>query len=143
MLPRLETLLYEQIDVYANQIRQSVALDSIRWNYAENMAGHYSSFDNNLRYMKFFLAKRINFVNRRLGLEEYTYEDSPHSGTHNITCVIDTQEIKIPIEDGSFITPDMLPGYDREKYSGWIYEWDKTPLSEYLPVYEDITLYLQ
>lgn len=143
MLPQLETLLYKQIDLYANQVRQSVALDSIRWNYAENMAGHYSSFDNNIRYMKFFLAKRINFVNRRLGLEEYPYEDNPHSGTHNVTCVIDTQKTKISIEDGSFINPDMLPEYDREKYEGWIYEWDKTPLSEFLPVYEDITLYLQ
>ncbi len=143
ILPQLETLLHEQIDIYANQVRQSVALDSIRWNYAENEAGHYSSFDNNIRYMKFFLAKRINFLNRRFGLEEYPYEDSPRNGTHNITCVIGEREITIPIEDGSFIRPDALPTYDKEKYTGWIYAWDHTPLSEYLPVYEDLTLYLE
>lgn len=28
-------------------------------------------------------------------------------------------------------------------YSGWIYEWDRTPVSAYLPVYEDITLLLE
>lgn len=142
LLPRLETLLNEKIDLYADQVRQSVLLDSFRWNYAENEAGHYVSFDNNIRYLKFFLAKRINFLNRRFGLEAYPYEDA--SGEiHNVTCVIDGQDVILPTEDGSFLNPDMLPKYDTQKYSGWIYEWDRTPLSEYLPVYEDLTLYLQ
>ena len=142
ILPQLEALLYEQIDLYADQVRQSVALDSIRWNYAETEAGHYSSFDNNIRYMKFFLAKRINFLNRRFGLEETPYEDISN-GTHNITCAIGGEEIIIPVEDGSFLNPDLLPQYDKDKYTGWVYAWDHTPLSEYLPVYEDVTLYLK
>lgn len=142
LLPRLKTLLYEKIDLYADQVRQSVLLDSFRWNYAENQAGHYSSFDNNIRYLKFFLAKRINFLNRRFGLDELSYEEEP-TGVHNITCMIDGQEIIFPVQDGSFLSPGMLPKYDTQKYGGWIYEWDHTPLSEYLPVYEDLTLYLQ
>lgn len=142
LLPQLETLLHEKIDIYADQIRQSAELDRIRWNYAENEAGHYSSFDNNIRYMKFFLAKRINFLNKRFGLEEYPYEDAS-GASHNVTCVIDGQEIVLSVQDGSFLNPDMLPKYDTQKYSGWIYGWDHTPLSEYLPVYEDLTLYLQ
>ncbi|MDE7247129.1 MAG: CotH kinase family protein, partial [Lachnospiraceae bacterium] len=142
LLPQFEALLNEQIDIYADQVRQSVALDSIRWDYAETEAGHYSSFDNNIRYMKFFLAKRINFLNRQFGLEEYPYENTS-GAAHNITCVIGGQEIIIPVEDGSFLNPDMLPPYDKENHTGWIYEWDHTPLSEYLPVYEDLTLYLE
>lgn len=142
LIPRLETLLYEKIDLYADQIRQSVLLDSFRWNYAENKAGHYSSFDNNIRYLKFFLAKRINFLNRRFGLDALSYENSSED-VHNITCVIGDQKTVIPVRDGSFIHPDMLPKYDPQKYSGWIYERDHTTLSVYLPVYEDLTLYLQ
>lgn len=142
ILPQLEILLNERIDLYADRVRQSVALDSIRWNYAEVEAGHYSSFDNNIRYMKFFLAKRIHFLNRRFGLEEYLYENNS-GDTHNITCVIGEHESIISMEDGSFLNPDLLPPYDQEKYTGWFYAWDHTPLSEYLPVYEDMTLYLQ
>lgn len=142
LLPQLETLLYERIDLCADQVRQSVSLDSIRWNYAANEAGHYASFDDNIRYMKFFLAKRINFLNRRFGLDEVLYENASNA-THNITCVIDAQEIIITVQDGSFITPDSLPAYDQEKYGGWVYGRDHTPLSQYLPVYEDMTLYLE
>lgn len=140
LLPYFEALLNEQIDMYADQVSQSVSLDSIRWNYAESEAGHYLSFDNNIRYMKFFLAKRINFLNKRFGLEAYSYEDTLDC-THNVTCVIDGREFIIPIQDGFFLSSDKLPEYGTEKYNGWIYERDKTPLSEYLPVYEDITLY--
>lgn len=142
LLPRLETLLYEKIDLYADQVRQSVLLDSFRWDYAENQAGHYASFDNNIRYLKFFLAKRINFLNRRFGMDEISYEDTP-VGFHSVTCVIDGVESVIHVQDGSLLSPDMLPEYDTQTYDGWIYGWDCTPLSEYLPVYEDITLYLQ
>lgn len=142
LLPQLETLLYEKIDLYADQVRQSVLLDSFRWNYAQNQAGHYASFDNNIRYLKFFLAKRINFLNRRFGLEAFAYEYAV-ADTHSITCVIGEQRTVISVPDGSLLTPDMLPQYDARKYSCWIYERDRTPLSAYLPVYEDMTLYLQ
>lgn len=141
LLPQLETLLYEQIDSYANHIRQSVTLDSIRWDYAQNQAGHYSSFDNNVRYMKFFLAKRINFMNRQFGLETYQYEDTM-GDLHKITCLTENGKIDFSVKDGSFLKTSDLPPYNRTKYAGWYYEWDLTPVSEYLPIYEDITLYL-
>lgn len=142
LLPQLETLLYEKTDLYAEQVRQSVLLDSFRWDYAQNQAGHYTSFDNNIRYLKFFLAKRINFLNRRFGLEPLAYENSV-SNAHNITCVIEGQETVLHVPDSSLLTPNMLPQYDTHKYSGWFYERDHTPLSSYLPVYEDMTLYLE
>ncbi len=142
MQPQLEALLYEQIDAGAARVRQSVTLDSVRWNYAENHAGHYSSFDNNIRYMKFFLAKRINFLNRRFDMEEFTYTDSIDT-SHEITFAAESGPVKMSVSDGSFLTTDKLPAYDREKYSGWIYEWDHTPVSEFLPVYENMTLYLE
>ncbi len=141
LLPQFESLLHEQIDIYANHIRQSVALDSIRWNYAENQAGHYSSFDNNIRYIKFFLAKRISFLNRQFGLESFQYEDTL-GNIHVVTCVAENETIEISVKDGTFLKIEELPDYNKEKYSGWIYEWDLAPVSEYLPVYEDITLRL-
>lgn len=139
--PLLETMLYEQIDTYANYIRQSVSMDSIRWNYAENQAGHYSTFDNNIRYMKFFLAKRLNFMNKRFGFEAYPYEDMTED-SHNITCLTENGKVIFSVKDGSLLKIDELPSYDCDKYTGWHYEWDLTPVSEYIPVYEDITLYL-
>lgn len=140
--PELETLLYEKIDTAAARLKQSVSLDSTRWNYAKSRAGHYASFDNNVRYMKFFLAKRINFLNRRFGMESFSYADTL-SAVHEITYVTESGEVKISVKDGSLLKTDTLPGYDREKYTGWHYERDRTPVSEYLPVYEDMTLYLE
>lgn len=142
LLPLLETLLYDRIDASADQIRQSVILDSFRWNYGENEAGHYSSFDSNVRYLKFFLAKRINFLNRRFGIEELPYEDI-ENGFHKVTCMTKDGAITFSVKDGSPIRLTDLPAYDEEAYSAWIYEWDLTPVSEYLPVYEDITLLLR
>lgn len=140
--PQLASLLYEQIDAAAAHVRQSVALDSIRWDYAKNTAGHYASFDNNIRYMKFFLAKRINFLNKRFGMEEFAYTDTLPE-TRKITCVTEYGEIKLSVEDGFLLKKNMLPEYNEEKYTGWHYAWDRTPISEYLPVYEDMTLYLE
>ena len=51
--------------------------------------------------------------------------------------------ITFSVKDGSPIRLTDLPAYDEEAYSAWIYEWDLTPVSEYLPVYEDITLLLR
>lgn len=137
--PQLEKLLFEQIDAAAAHVRQSVILDSIRWNYAESGTGHYFSFDNNVRYMKFFLAKRINFLNRKFGMEEWRYEDTDNT-LHEITCIDETGETKLSVRDGSLLKADDLPKYDEEKYVGWMYERDRTSVSEYLPVYEDMTL---
>ncbi len=141
LLPQAEMLLYEQIDTHADYIRQSVAMDSIRWNYAENQAGHYTSFDNNVRYLKFFLAKRLAFLNKRFGLEAFPYEDTIEC-SHKITCITENGQIDFSVADGSFLNINELPAYNKEKYAGWHYAWDLTPVSEYLPVYEDITLYL-
>ncbi len=142
LLPKFTILLTDQIDMYAEQIRTSVSLDSIRWDYAKNQAGHYYSFDNNIRYLKFFLAKRINFQNRRFGLPAISYDNATED-IHSITCLAGNQVTVIPVRDGVLLKRSELPTYDREKYSGWIYERDLTPVSEYLPVYEDMTLLLQ
>lgn len=142
LLPKFTSLLTDQIDIYADQVRTSVSLDCIRWNYAEDKAGHYSSFDNNIRYMKFFLAKRINFLNRRYGLEELSYEDETED-FHRITCITENDSVTLSVKDGSLINIEELPAYDINTYVGWIYEWDHTPVSAYLPVYEDITLLLE
>lgn len=137
--PQLKKLLFEQIDAAAAHVRQSVILDSIRWNYAESGTGHYFSFDNNVRYMKFFLAKRINFLNRKFGMEEWIYEDTDNT-LHEITCIDETGETRLSVRDGSLLKAGDLPKYDEEKYVGWMYERDRTSVSEYLPVYEDMTL---
>lgn len=141
MQPQLEDLLYHRIDAAAAHVKQAVALDSFRWNYAESHAGHYTSFDNNIRYMKFYLAKRMNFLNRKFGMEELVYEDTADT-LHEITCITESGEIEFSVMEGALLHTDDLPEYDTEKYAGWIYEWDRTPVSEYLPIYEDMTLLL-
>lgn len=139
ILPVLYQFLNEEIDNNAEKIRASVTLDSIRWNYGEWKAGHYESYDNNIRYMKFFLRQRINMLNKKWGISDSLQEDNQNC-SHVIRCVYEDQIYEFPVKDGEFFKEEDLPAYDNEKYSGWCYLRDGLFFCEYLPVYEDVIL---
>lgn len=137
--PQIMKLLNNKIDSYAEKIRVSVALDSIRWNYGEMKAGHYSSFDNNIRYMKFFLKQRINLLNEKFGIEERFSEESTGI-CHKLYCVYEDQIYEFDVMDGDYFKEIDLPEYDNNIYSGWCYQRDNLFFCEYLPVFEDVVL---
>lgn len=72
LLPYMETLLDSKIDEYANMIRVSVSMDEIRWRNIYSSISNvnmmfpnrspYINFDNRIRYLKYFLANRLNFL---------------------------------------------------------------------------------
>lgn len=142
ILPKAQNLIDIGIDEYIQTVGQSVEMDSIRWDYGADTAGHYKSLDNNIRFIKFFLVQRINFINRRFGMAELVY-DFTNGSTHTITCIGENETISWVVEDGEFLHYEDLPMVDENKYSGWIYERDKQQVSSSLPVYEDIVLELE
>lgn len=137
--PQIVELLNSKIDCSANKIRTSIILDSIRWDYGEWKAGHYASYDNNVRYMKFFLKQRINMLNEKFGIDERFLEESTDT-YHKLICIYENQIFEYDIKDGEHFNEADLPAFDNEKYSGWCYQRDKLFFCEYLPMFEDVVL---
>lgn len=136
--PVLKECLYEDIDAYADKIRTSVILDNIRWESNED--GHYASFDNNVRYIKFFMRSRMNMMNERYGIDEVLNADDLTEEIHTIRCFYEGQLYEFQVKDGDFFMEADLPPFDNDKYSGWKYERDDHFFCELLPVFEDVIL---
>lgn len=127
-----------KIDQYAETIRQSVAMDMIRWNYIETWTGHYESYENNIRYLKYYLARRLRFLDQEWLKEDSLYEPEHGNGEYHLvtfTSEKGTESFEVP--DGTLIQepPDHLL-----KEGEWwhnYYNWED--FSSDLPIYEDFT----
>ncbi len=137
MLPYLEYLVNDGINEYASYIYDSVYMDMIRWDYGENTAGHYASFENNVRYLKFFLSKRIETLNHRWGLTSAKLYELGNGDIHTVTYESNGTSYEEEVPDGSFLPP--LPIFEGQN---WHYQRDKVEYSPYLPVLEDMCLQL-
>lgn len=133
--PYLQGLLENGIDEYADYIRASVEMDMIRWDYGENTAGHYSSFENNVRFLKFFLAKRMSLLNTRWGLEQQEEPVLGNGEVHTVRFELDGNVYEEQVQDGDFL--QNLPEIEGVV---WRYSWDERRYSEFLPIFEDMTL---
>lgn len=142
-LPEFEEILETRIDEYAEYIRASVEMDAIRWqneDTRDDYPGHYRSFDNNVRYLKFYLANRLNYLNQRWGID-YKILDAPVTNeTHSVIFKNGEDIIEVrEVADGQVIME--TPYLDEDQYWGWYYEHSVEKLRAEIPVYEDIVLF--
>lgn len=65
-LPYLEEIVDHKIDDYAQTIKASVNMDSVRWQneYSKHkgVQGKYETFEEDLKYLKDFLANRLDYL---------------------------------------------------------------------------------
>lgn len=125
------------IDQNAEFIRQSVEMDEIRWSYEKAGAGHYRSFDNNVRYMKFFLGNRLHFLDEVWLGEDNSYEVVEGTGeVHQVTFVgaERTEIVEVPDGEVMLATPDHLLR-EGEK---WYNRQDRRQWNSEIPIYEDM-----
>ena len=143
ILPYMKKVLYEDIDYYAETIQASVAMDSIlmeRYGYA-NETTSYTDWENYVRYLKFFLANRLNYLT---SLWEISYERFllPEStGEYHEVVFRDENGRLIErrmVLDGECIS--NLPELDVEKYVGWFMNKENKEYSNKIPIYEDIIM---
>lgn len=143
ILPHIEELIETKIDIYADYIRKSVAIDKIRWQNADvsdEHPGHYVEFDNNVRYLKFFLAKRINYLNERWNVDYGELALPDTGGTHEITFWLDGELIETrEVVDGELL--EDLPYLDENNYWGWYFPHSRERYRIHLPIYEDVAFY--
>lgn len=140
--PFCREMLEYGLDEYAEYIRESVAMDAVRWREKRDSAGWYEDYDANIKYMKFFIAKRMNCIGKRLGVTFAKFEVPKEDEQHRITFVLDGKIVKeLTVADGTELKREQLPDYDKEEYEGWRYEWGKERFREEIPVYDDMILY--
>lgn len=112
--------------------RLSVEMDNIRWSELENRYQYYEEYDNNVRFLKYYIEKRRNFLNE-VWMENAVY--------HNVNFVVDGDVWQILcVRDGELPAFEPTPHQRQELFIGW-YAEGNVPFDRYKPVYEDITYY--
>lgn len=144
-LPGIEELIETKIDIYADYIRKAVELDKIRWAHVDtggDHPGHYTEFDNNVRYLKYFLAKRISYLNERWGVDYHDVALPNSEETHEITFWLDGELIETrEVADGETLTLEELPYLDENIFYGWYFTHSNEKYRVHIPIYEDVDLY--
>lgn len=131
-LPYLDYLLEEGIDKMVEETRQSAKMDSIRWENLENRYQYYENYDNDVRYLKYFIEQRRNFLNE-VWLEGEIY--------HNVTFMVDDEAWQITcLRDGEMLGNEPIPSRYSSLFMGWTTE-SGVPYDRFKPVYEDMVFY--
>lgn len=135
---KLETGLDEQ----ANMIRKSEELDEIRWrDDKESLSnrfapGLYDSYDNEVKYLKWYLAKRLNYLSDEWGIDVEKMplpDDSKES--HIVTFDAENMQETITLNDGELLGDSIPEGL-------WVIKGTWNPVNRFIPVFEDMTMTL-
>ncbi len=147
ILPFCEDLLNYKIDEYVRTISASAAMDRLRWlsgiEEAEGewvmSSGRYSFFDDNVKYTKFFLAKRLNWLCERWGVEHELFQTPSNGQMHTVTFLNDEGVVAVEeVMDGEELEK---PEYDEDVYCGWRNQESGEEYIQQMPVYEDAVYY--
>ncbi len=140
LLPYLNAVLAEGIDEYRNYVEASVSMDLVRWGMAENKMFIYREYDSYIRYLKYFLANRLNYFNELWGIEGWKFEEPKSTGVHTVTFQSEDNRVleTWQVEDGTCM--EALPDLDEELFIGWYFCGIDKRYESYFPVYGDMTL---
>ena len=140
ILPQLETMLDSGIDNYVEMIRCSVRMDEMRWhNQPVSASGNYVTYENNIKFLKYFFAGRLNYLNRTWGISAPEYGAPADGMIHEVSFYINGELVdRGEMEDGELL--EDVPNLDKSKYEYWGFldgrsrYWDDVPM----PIYEDV-----
>ena len=142
-IPVFMRLIEKDIDSYHEKTKASVRMDSLVWD-RDWHSGPYLLEDSYIRYTKFFLAKRLQWLCERWDIDEDISYDFSDGTVHEVTFLYpDGSASRICVEDGTLLSEEILPEYDRDIWDGWCYNGEYTnPFSPFIPVFEDMNLTL-
>ena len=144
ILPYMENLINSKIDEYSNMIEASVGMNDVRWKRFEVdteivNAGHYMTFEANVKYLKYFLSQRLNFLNKRWEIDTAEFICPVSDEMHKVTFNQNGKQETISVKDGEMLT--YLPVLDKKKYKGWYISYSGEEYYDKLPIFEDMELY--
>lgn len=145
--PLFVDLYKNKKDRYFDMVRDSAHMDRVRWIESPSLAesGQYKEYESTEKYLGYYMYNRILMMDEMILGEQLplTIPESSNS-IHTLTFCYPTNSLcEVKVKDGDCISLDQLPKYDKEMYSGWVYDSTSRGFSELLPVYEDETLYLR
>lgn len=147
IMPYIQALLDYQIDEYADMISHSVAMDSVLMEEYSwvNETCSYTEYGSYIKYLKFFLASRMNYLNSIWEINDVTYDIPPSSGEwHEVKFLDESGELLdvIQVLDGETI--EEFPESDLSGETDW-YWWHGECGQKYdskMPIYENTALAL-
>jgi len=156
LLPYFEEILNTDIDNYAERIDASVEMDDVLMSTYETPIKmldlkSYTDYESYIRYFKYFLAHRLNYLNTVWGIHDKDFSVPESSGKiHEVTFFVEGGTILETrmIMDGKCLKD--LPVLEEEGYAGgWYFTGregagglDKI-YNEKIPIYEDTILYAE
>ena len=161
-MPQLRELYEETIDLYAEYIEGSVRNDYVRWkgNFkTEPKTGTYQTWENNLRYLKYFCYNRYNALMERWGIngDALAWEGNGqehivkilYSGQEETWVKLDGETIDLMLSD-DVLENDGSRQDDFSKINEFFKQenciakmgYSKEEFNEYLPVLEDFSIEL-
>lgn len=143
LLPFFEELLDHRIDEYMEMIDASVRMDRILWEGRDakgHSDGKYSDYHANVRYTKFFIAKRLNWLCARWGVDHEEFMTPSSGEMHTVTFenfegvvgtmeIMDGEELENPLE------------YDGSVFQGWENQYTGESYRKQIPINEDTVFY--
>ncbi len=143
-LPKLNELFDKRIDMYAEWLADSVMNDDIRWKWTsgtEFRAGSYQTWENDVRYLKYFCQNRVKVLHDRYGVEGEVTEWVPEEGSHLVRFEAYGSEVyQTTVHDGDTI--DISSVAELKDYIDgiWVFSYSEEGFNECLPILEDCTI---
>lgn len=143
LLPFFDEMLDHGIEEYVTYVLDAIRMDQVKWpvEYYQNDVTMYLEHDSYIKYLKFFLASRLNYLNDLWEIADWQFElpeskDELHTVSFALEdgSVLETKEVA----DGEVVVG--LPYLDTEKYHGWGIGKKGKIYDSYIPVYEDMVL---
>lgn len=145
-LPVLEELFTVQVDKYAEWIEESVYNDDIRWQWTKGKrgrAGSYQTWENDVRYLKYFGQNRLHKLCERWGIPIVTDEWTSKEEYHTVIFEVDGEVYRMQVRDGETISIKEIPELSSYQGGLWCLSYSGEEFNRYLPILEDCALIYQ
>ena len=104
-------------------------MNHVRWMDMDNRYQYYESYEDNLRYLKFFVEKRTDFL-KEVWMDGEIYR--------TVTLQVEGLDWrKFYVKDGGLLGELPTPFLNDSLFVGW-YRADGKKYDPYKPVYEDM-----